>query len=250
MSFAQTNEKNHKRQLIYGSVLVLIIALSAAVAFLFTSNQSLRNDMTKSSLISLAQYADDAHRRIELFVGTYYDQLIWHLRIALDSTSETDNLARYQAVADFLSTLTACAEQTYYDFKNDVGRINGLTNFVNRTAYDNITETVRVAMGQIVEIGIGKPGFVVQVDGPPLINQTFAVIGVDKETQSPDSGLRGIAWNFIEMSTYWYSQEGNQGTNWLPTPQVSLSFALANATELYVTMSAWGNFTSNPNLGQ
>jgi hypothetical protein len=183
-------------------------------------------------------------------VGTYYDKFYWNLGFVLNSTPPADNATKSQAVEDFLSTLGTCASQAYYDFKNDIGQIEYLGNYANRTAYDNIMETVRVAMGQVEEIGMGKLDFVMQVDGPLLINQLFNVIGIDKETQQPSTGLRGIAWSFSRMSEYWYGKASNQNVNWLPTPQVSLNFALANATELYASLVAWSNFTSNPALGQ
>lgn len=183
-------------------------------------------------------------------MGTYYDKFYWNLGFVLNSTPPADNATKSQAVEDFLSTLRTCAGQVYYDFKNDIGQIFGLGNYANRTAYDNITETVRVAMGQVGEIGTGKLNFVMHVDGALLINQLFNVIGIDKETQQPSSGLRGIAWNFFRMSECWDEQANNQNVDWLPTPQVSLNFALANATELYASLAAWSNFTSNPVLGQ
>lgn len=248
-SSQETGRARIARRLVYGLFLVLIIALSATTAFLYTSNQFLQSEVTYNHLTSFAQNAEDVDRRIELFVGTYYDNF-YNLAFVLNSTPPADNATQLQAVEEFLSTLTTCASQTYYDFKNDVGQIFGLGNYANRTAYDNITETVRVAMGQVGEIGMGKLNFVIQVDGPLLINRLFSVIGIDKETQDPSSGLRGIAWSFVRMSEYWYDQASNQNVHWLPTPQVSLNFALANATELYASLAAWSNFTSNPALGQ
>jgi hypothetical protein len=252
MSSAQETMKNHRRPryVIYGLFLILTIALSATTASLYTSNQSLQDEITYNHLISLAQNAEDVDRRIELFVGTYYDQLYWNLGFVLNSTPPADDATKSRAVVDFLSTLRTCADEAYYDFKNDIGYICSLGNYANRTAYDNITETVRVAMGQVGEIGMGKLDFVMQEDAALLINQLFTVIGIDKETQLPSSGLRGIAWSFSRMSDYWHDLATNQRVDWLPTPQVSLNFALANATELYATMSAWSNFTSNPALGQ
>jgi hypothetical protein len=249
MSSSQETGRVHiDRRLVYGLFLVLIIALSATTAFLYTSNQSLQSEVTYNHLTSLAQNAEDADRRIELFVGTYYDKFYWHLGFVLNSTPPADNATQSQAVVDFLSALRTCASQTYYDFKNDIGQISYLGNYANRTAYDSIIETVRVAMGQVGDIGMGKLDFVMQVDGALLINQLFNVIGI--ATHQPSSGLRGIAWSFSRMSEYWYDQATNQNVDWLPTPQVSLNFALANATELYASLAAWSSFNSNPDLGQ
>jgi hypothetical protein len=169
-----------------------------------------------------------------MYVSEYYHLFTSNLGTAFNYTPQADNVSKLQAVLDIQSALVLCADDVYPSVWNDINHIEAINAQANGTAYENISETVRVALGQVQNFGIGLSQNELETELPQLMGQLFYIIGIDKVTDYPNSGLRGIAWSFLSLSDAWNSDRA----------QTFLSFALGNATALYTRLTAWPNYTS------
>lgn len=236
MSSVQETGKSRGRYVIYGLSLILIIALSISTTLFYVSNQSLQKDLDSNRLQELSWTANDVDNCLRLFVGRYYDQFST-MNYTLDHNPQADNASKLQKVNDVLTILRNTAIEVYGNFRNYIQRIELLTNNANRTAYENISETVYAALGEVVVVGQNYNGNDWMLEVFQLMGQLYNIIGIDKIIGSPTSGLLAIAENFQNLGNSWSGYVA-------PPPETSLTLALANATELYSRLTTWSNYTT------
>lgn len=235
MPSVQETGRSRGRYVIYGLSLILIIVLSTSTGLFYLSNQSLQKDLDSNRLQELSWAANDVNNCIGLFVGRYYDQF-QTMNYSLNYDPQADNASKLQNAYDVLKILRNTAIEVYGDFKNYIQRIELLTNDVNRTAYENIFQTVYTALGQLYSIDHNYTGNKWMLGVSQLLGQFYNIIGIDK-MRLPTSGLLAIAANFQNLGESW-------GGYFAPPLETSLAMALANATELHSRLTTWGNYTT------
>jgi hypothetical protein len=240
-SSVQETGRSRGKYVIYGLSLILIIVLSTSTALFYLSNQSLQKDLDSSRLQELSWAANDVNNCIGLFVGRYYDQF-QTMNYTINYNTQADNASKLQNAYDVLKILRNTAIEVYGNFKNYIQRIELLTNNVNQTAYENISQTVYTALGQLhsIDHNYYYPNYTGNqwmLGVSQLLGQFYNIIGIDKEVGLPTSGLLAIAANFQNLGNSWSGYIA-------PPPETSLTMALTNATELQARLTAWGNYTT------
>ena len=224
----------------YALFLIAIIALSSLTVVLFLQNQSLQKDSENTTLTQLAWMAEDVSRRVHVFTSEY-DKEIWDYTLTTGSSPE--NATKAHAIDQLCQTINDVAEQAYYDLQVDLRRIEYLDDETNRATYQNISETLRVALGQVDQLMrtyiYGRPDSAA-LDVPILLWQLYNLTGLNSNRWN--IGLNGIAYSFSLLSAWWQAGAYGQSPGWFPPPQTSLSFALGNATELYGQLTAWSSY--------
>gem|GEM_PF-5098304 len=75
---------------------------------------------------------------------------------------------------------------------------------------------------------------------PTLLWQLYNITGLNSTEWN--IGLDGIAYSFSVLSLWWQSEANDQSLGWVPPPQTSVNFALANATALYGQLITWSSY--------
>jgi hypothetical protein len=220
--------------LLYALSLIAIITLSSLTALLFLQNQSLQKDSENKTLTQLSWMAGDVSSKIHVFTGEYYSE-IWDIT---HTELYPDNASKVNAIQGICQRIDTVAQQTYYDFWVDMGRIKNLDSQTNHAIYQNVSETVRIALGQVDQLRYNTQ--VEALELPTLLSQLYNITGLNSDTWN--SGLNGIAYSFSLLSDWWQSEANGQSHGWVPPPQTSLNFALANATELYGQLTTWSSY--------
>jgi hypothetical protein len=220
-------------RLLHAIFLIAIIILSSFAVFLFWQNQSLQKHSENTTLTQLSWLAEDVSRRIHLFTGEYENE-VWDI----SSTKSSDNASQANAINEICQRIDTVAQQTYYDFWIDMGRIVNLDSQSNHVTYHNISETIRVALGQVDQLMNNVN--IDRLELPTLLMQLHNITGLNSNIYN--IGLNGIAYSFSLLSDWWQGEASGQSPSWDPSPQTSLNFALANATALYTQLTTWSSY--------
>jgi len=237
----QETVKSPRRCVIYALSLVLIIALSASTTLFYVTNQSLQKDLDSNRLEELSWTGDDINYCLGLFAGRYYDQFL-AMNYTLNFDPQADNASKSQNVNDVLAILGSTAIEVYSEFDNYIQRIEILTRDVNLTAYETISETVYTALGEANVVSKGYGGSDWMLEDFQVLGQLYDILGIDQISGRAyaTSGLLAIGYNFLNLGNWW-------GGYIAPPPETSLTWALANATALYLRLTTWTNYTT-PNM--
>jgi hypothetical protein len=222
-------------RLLHAIFLIAIIILSSFAVLLFWQNQSLQKDSEDTTLNRLSWLAEDVSRRIHLFTGEYESEVWDSARFTI---SYPDNASQAYAISEICHRIDTVAQQTYYDFWIDMGRIVNLDSQSNHVAYHNISETIRVALGQVDQL-VNNVN-IDRLELPTLLMQLYNMTGLNSNIYN--IGLNGIAYSFSLLSDWWGDEASGQSHSWEPSLQTSLNFALANATALYGQLTTWSSY--------
>lgn len=226
----ESGKKPLGRPVIYGFFLISVIALSGATIYSYGVNQSLKYEYQMNALSLNAQEVGDA---LNAFHGEY-NQGIWNLEPIL-SSSALDNSTKSQAVYDFFYTIGNCAEEEDSNFYYAMNHLGYFSD--NYVAYDQISQIVLTALHlMFIECAsVVYNDSTSLMETVPFINSFYNVAGLNDSCPQL-TGLRGILFSLLDLSTYYSLKANDQNTDGFQAPKVSLNFALANATELNETM--------------
>lgn len=225
--------------LLYALSLIVIISLSSLTALLFWQNQSLQKDSENTTLAQLSWMADDVSRMIFFFTSEYSHEI----RNFNSTALYPDNASRENAIDGMCQSIDTIAQHTYYDFWVEMPHIEDLDSQTNRAAYQNISETLRVALGQVDQLRYNSHVEVLEL--PTLLWQLYNITGLNSDTYN--IGLSGIAYSFSLLSAWWREEASGLPHGWVPPPQTSLNLALVNATALYGQLTTWSSYQDPEN---
>lgn len=223
-------KKIHSGRKIIGLLLIAIIVLSGATAYLFVLNQSLKNQYQMNALAMNAQNAVNA---LENFQGDYSTGM-YNLQQELDPAN---NSTLFSFIYNFLFWMSLNTMEESKSFEAAISQIESYNNYANSTAYDQILQIVQATLAQVQwQCNAFKTGEMTSMNMAPILIQYYNVAGLD-DSIGQLTGLSGILFSIMGLQGYWFLKSNNLNSNWSPTPHVSLNFALANATELNATMA-------------
>jgi hypothetical protein len=230
-----------KREMVgYFLLGILVVALASTSVYFFLDNGVLRSLLTQDQLRDMSEKAGNVYSRIESFTG-WYDACMEKIRY--DTRLVISNETKQHLVWRSWEYLDRYSDRASYDIEEDLGTLSYMDEKSSWGIYQNISDTIGYAIGQVDWAVLGRPSD----EGLSLMWELYYLLGVDQITESENlTDLRAISRSFSLMSQYWYSEWTftiSQGRSpipeYLPKPHVALEWAFGNATALYRKLAQW-----------
>ena len=229
-----------RTKIAYSLMVMFIVALASTNLYFYFENNNLKSLLEQDRIKELSEKAADVWSRLGSFEG-WYDYCMWELNRDLKEnvSSEVKNLL----VGRTETLLDRYSDRVYYDVKNDLKRLWWLDEEPSSRVYDNVSDTVTYALGQVDWATLGRG----TNESVTLLWELYYMLGVDQITRAENlSGLRGIEFSFLRLYDYWDREYYFLLTNgrdkipsYLAKPEVCLEWALGNATALYQNLTEW-----------
>lgn len=226
-----------REKIAYSIFFIVILILVSTIAFLYSKSQaSLQTDQIRMQ----SMRADMISREIGDMIGRFHRLYIqiqdYDWKLANGYISNETKHGLYDAtMAAYFHIITS--DRALLEVE-----ITKLADPQSYETYANISETMVYSLDQIEFAAY----FRTENESSRLIGELHTVLGINT-TYGNYSGWQGIYRSFYEMQYYWAQEAGGLGISPQPEPSTWLSWALANATQLYQDLANWhGNNPYQP----
>ena len=233
-----------REKILYSFFLTVTVALASTVAFLYVNLQNSQASLAQKLALERYQKAYAVFSGIEKLASLYYhcystiqddDYMFAHGSI----TNETRDELYFRTIHSYFGSYYS----PFYDqsVQNNINSLAYLYGEPTYEEYHNVSDTIQYTLDQIDFATLGRT----INESRRLIGELYYVLGIDQVLQGGNwTALRGIAWSFFTMSSYWDTQYVQQSLTNATPPIVAFGWARANATQLYEDLVIWHD--SNP----
>ena len=224
----------------YSLMAIFLVALIATNVYFYLENNNLRSLLRQDCLREMSEKAGDVWSRVSSFMG-WYDDCMWRLQGDLEQDFSNETKERLIWTTAYL--LDCYSDGVAIDVERDFNRLRRLDEEFYEI-YNNVSDTVEYALAQVDWTMLGRADANERVT---LLWELYYLLGVDQISRLENfSALRGIAYSFNRLWSYWDREYYFLLTNgritmpsYLTKPEVALEWALGNATALYQELTEW-----------
>jgi hypothetical protein len=218
-------------------MLIVMILMTFLFVYFYNENSNLNRQSTLDRLSKMSETAEDIYWyrlwSYAGFYGTYMQNAGWY--------SNESNVVEAGA-----SLLIYYSQVIVNDVESDLRALEALDE-ASRATYENVSNTLDYALAQIRDAVDGHGSN----ESLSLLWGLYSIFGVDQWSRSENlTGLRGLDWAFMELSSYWSDEYSlNYGSSHtMPPDQPNLNVILGwisgNSTALYQTLTEWHSHLS------
>ena len=224
-----------REKIVYSLFLIVTVALSSTVAFLYVGYQDSQRSIERESLQTISNQA--------YFISLDIYDLVSRFNHAHSKIHDDD----YQLAQGYISNETrdALYWRTFDDylgdfrqhgdtFETEMNHFYYLLGEPTHETYENISDTIRYALAQVDFARTTRT----QNESHRLMDELYNILGI-YEQDGNWTGMNGIAGSFSEMYVYWHALTNPYPGTSTTQPSVMFEWAVGNATRMYQDLLVW-----------